>query len=131
MKLYKVLKDRKSIHGGKAAWKLNHKMEINKVYQGDCLEELKKIPDNSIDIIITSPPYNLGNKHHTGNKYHSAYNDDLPEEDIGIELSEEFISLINQRIGSNLSGFIHTSANADPKGAFNRIKRNKLAPSKG
>src|SRR5690242_20805916 len=24
---------------------------------GDCLEELKKLPDNSIDLVLTSPPY--------------------------------------------------------------------------
>jgi DNA modification methylase len=29
----------------------------NKIIQGDTLEELKKIPDESIDCIITSPPY--------------------------------------------------------------------------
>ena len=29
----------------------------NKIYNIDCLEGLKKIPDNSIDIIITDPPY--------------------------------------------------------------------------
>ena len=34
-------------------------MEINKIHQGDCLELMKNIPDNSIDIIITSPPYNM------------------------------------------------------------------------
>jgi site-specific DNA-methyltransferase (adenine-specific)/site-specific DNA-methyltransferase (cytosine-N4-specific) len=27
------------------------------LYLGDCREELKKIPDNSVDLIITSPPY--------------------------------------------------------------------------
>ena len=27
------------------------------LYNGDCLEELKKIPSNSIDCIVTSPPY--------------------------------------------------------------------------
>jgi len=27
---------------------------------GDCLTEMKKIPDKSIDLIITSPPYNCG-----------------------------------------------------------------------
>ena len=27
---------------------------------GNCLEEIKKIPDNSIDLIVTSPPYNKG-----------------------------------------------------------------------
>lgn len=29
--------------------------------QGDCLEEIKKIPDNSVDLILTDPPYNIGN----------------------------------------------------------------------
>lgn len=33
-----------------------------KVIQGDCLEVMKKIPDNSIDAIITDPPYNTGMK---------------------------------------------------------------------
>ena len=27
------------------------------VYQGDCKKILKKIPNNSVDLIITSPPY--------------------------------------------------------------------------
>jgi site-specific DNA-methyltransferase (adenine-specific)/site-specific DNA-methyltransferase (cytosine-N4-specific) len=27
------------------------------LYLGDCQQELKKIPDNSIDLIVTSPPY--------------------------------------------------------------------------
>jgi len=30
---------------------------INKIIQGDCLEQLKKLDDNSIDCIMTSPPY--------------------------------------------------------------------------
>lgn len=33
-------------------------MEIStKIYLGDCREQLKVIPDNSVDLIITSPPY--------------------------------------------------------------------------
>jgi DNA modification methylase len=32
-------------------------MEINKIYQGNCLEILKNFPDNCIDCIVTSPPY--------------------------------------------------------------------------
>mgnify|MGYP002562248158 FL=1 len=31
-------------------------MDIN-IYLGDCAKVLKKIPDNSVDLIITSPPY--------------------------------------------------------------------------
>jgi len=32
-------------------------LELNKVYQGDCLEVMKEIDDKSIDMVITSPPY--------------------------------------------------------------------------
>jgi site-specific DNA-methyltransferase (adenine-specific) len=32
-------------------------MEINKLYNGDCLEVLKDIPDNSLDLLCTDPPY--------------------------------------------------------------------------
>jgi site-specific DNA-methyltransferase (adenine-specific)/site-specific DNA-methyltransferase (cytosine-N4-specific) len=30
---------------------------VNQIIQGDCEEVLRKIPDNSIDLIFTSPPY--------------------------------------------------------------------------
>jgi adenine-specific DNA-methyltransferase len=30
---------------------------INSVIHGDCLEEMKRIPDNFIDLILTDPPY--------------------------------------------------------------------------
>ena len=32
-------------------------MEVNQVYQGDSAELMKKLPDNFIDLTITSPPY--------------------------------------------------------------------------
>ena len=32
----------------------------NKIIEGDWLEVMKEIPDNSIDTIITDPPYALG-----------------------------------------------------------------------
>lgn len=34
-------------------------LELNKIHQGDCVELLKKVPDNSIDLIFADPPYNL------------------------------------------------------------------------
>ena len=34
-------------------------METNKIYQGDCLELMKEIPDKSIDLILTDPPYGV------------------------------------------------------------------------
>lgn len=32
-------------------------MQSNVIFQGDCLSELSAIPDNSVDLIFTSPPY--------------------------------------------------------------------------
>lgn len=32
-------------------------MELNKIIQGDCLEVMKTFPDGSVDMILTSPPY--------------------------------------------------------------------------
>ena len=49
-------------------------MELNKIYQGDCLEVLGGFPDECIDLVITSPPYNLGNKHHTELRTHGYDN---------------------------------------------------------
>lgn len=35
----------------------NGMLKQNVIYNGDCTDILKKIPDNSIDLVITSPPY--------------------------------------------------------------------------
>jgi len=32
-------------------------LEIDRIYCGDCLELMQRIPDRSIDAIITDPPY--------------------------------------------------------------------------
>ena len=43
---------------------------MNEIIEGDCLEKIKNIPDNSIDLIITSPPYDNieGSGYSKGNK---------------------------------------------------------------
>ena len=33
-------------------------IELNKIYNCDVLEGLRKLDDESVDLIITSPPYN-------------------------------------------------------------------------
>jgi site-specific DNA-methyltransferase (adenine-specific) len=38
---------------------------LNKIICGDCLETMQQMPSNSIDLVVTSPPYNLKNS--TGN----------------------------------------------------------------
>jgi site-specific DNA-methyltransferase (adenine-specific)/modification methylase len=34
-------------------------METNKIYNENCLETMKRMPDNSVNCVITSPPYNM------------------------------------------------------------------------
>lgn len=33
---------------------------LNKIICGDCISVMKEIPENTIDLIVTSPPYNCG-----------------------------------------------------------------------
>ena len=37
-------------------------IELNKIYNESCLDTLSKIKDNEIDLVITSPPYNLNTR---------------------------------------------------------------------
>lgn len=37
-------------------------MEYDYIEQGDCLNLLKQLPDNSIDLVVTDPPYVIDNK---------------------------------------------------------------------
>lgn len=50
------------------------------IIAGDCLEKLKDIPDNSVDAVVSDPPYELG---FMGKKWDNsgiAYNVDLWKE---------------------------------------------------
>ena len=38
----------------------NAMIPINKILEGDCIAEMKKLPDNSVDAVITDPPYGIG-----------------------------------------------------------------------
>ena len=73
---------------------------INKIICGDCLEVMKGIPDKSIDLVLTSPPYNLGNNHHTGNKKTQCYDDDFPEiiyQETQIEILKECVRVLRDK----------------------------------
>jgi len=44
------------------------------IIQGDCLEELKKLPNSSVDAIVTDPPYGIGFMGKTWDKYDPTVN---------------------------------------------------------
>jgi site-specific DNA-methyltransferase (adenine-specific) len=43
-------------------------IETNKVYEMDCLDLMKTLPDKYFNLIITDPPYGIGAKNITNNK---------------------------------------------------------------
>lgn len=55
-------------------------IETDKIYQEDCLQTLSRMEDNSVDLIITSPPYNKGtvSKKKTGEKEKYGLHFDIP-----------------------------------------------------
>jgi len=55
-------------------------LEINQVYCMDCLEGLKLLDDNSIDSIVTDPPYNLSFMNLKWDNSGIAYNTELWKE---------------------------------------------------
>lgn len=44
-------------------------MEINKIYNCDCLDGLRLLPDNSVDLTVTSPPYDNLRTYQEGDEF--------------------------------------------------------------
>lgn len=64
-------------------------MELNKIYTGDCLEVLKGVESDSVDLVFTSPPYNMRTRIRNGkyttreksehfSKKYDHFGDDMP-----------------------------------------------------
>lgn len=74
--------------------------------QGDCLELMKDIPDKSVDLILTDPPYGINyqsNWRPKGQQFSKIKNDNKPFTD--------FINLIPRLMKSNGGVFVFTKWN--------------------
>jgi site-specific DNA-methyltransferase (adenine-specific) len=56
------------------AFRWESKDKLISLQETDCVTAMKKLADKSVDLIVTSPPYNLG-------KEYGAYKDNLPKKD--------------------------------------------------
>lgn len=62
-------------------------LEVNKIYNADCLELMKQLPDKCIDLVLTDPPYGIGVNNMTmfdgakKQKRHKEYKDEIPPKD--------------------------------------------------
>jgi site-specific DNA-methyltransferase (adenine-specific) len=71
-------------------------LALNDIYDMDCLEGMKLIRENSIDIIVTSPPYNIGKKY-------NGYNDERPLNEY-LDWMEE-VAIESKRVLKNTGSF--------------------------
>jgi len=53
---------------------MTENIEADRIIQGDCLEVMRRIPDNSVDVTFADPPFNLKKK------YNSYYDEQESEE---------------------------------------------------
>lgn len=74
-------------------------LEINKVYNDDCLNVMKKLDDNSVDLVVTDPPYQLSDTKHFKNR-----EDNLDYADT--EKSEIYGNKANPFCGKTVKGFM-------------------------
>lgn len=71
----------------------------NKIIHGDCLDILKRIPSESVDMIFADPPFNL-------NKKYSKYKDNLEFQEY-LQWSSDWISEVIRVTKNTGSIFIH------------------------
>ena len=91
-------------------------MELNSIICGNCLEVMDNITKNSIDLIVTSPPYNVNNYKRGG---YDIYNDNLEHTKYIIFLENVFKKIYNVlkiggrvviNVGDGKNGAIPTSS---------------------
>ena len=74
-------------------------LQPNQIYTGDCFELLKQIDSNTIDLVVTSPPYNLAcaNTDYTGLRRVKKINYEFMDDDLSEEsYQKQQIELLNE-----------------------------------
>src|SRR5699024_8822316 len=75
-------------------------MELNKIIFGDCIKAMNQIPDQSVDLIIADPPYNL-------NKDFGNKSDQWENIEDWVSWSKEWINISLQKLKPSGSIFIY------------------------
>ncbi len=89
----------------------------NKIYNEDCFEGIKKIEDNSIDLILTDPPYCLGKDY--GN------DSDTKDSKEYLEWTYQWIDLVIPKLKESGSMYIFLSWQYSPE-IFSYIKKKMI-----
>ncbi len=83
-------------------------IKIAQLIEGNCLEEIKKLKDNSIDCLITDPPYGIGfqSQHRTATVKHNKI---LQDDNTVYELLAKTLELISPKLKEKAHIYIFTS----------------------
>lgn len=74
-------------------------MQIDKIYNENCLDTMSKMPNNFIDIIVTSPPYNIIRPNSTDRGY-DIYKDGMSNDEY-IEWTLDIFKSFNKVLKDN------------------------------
>lgn len=83
-------------------------MKINKIYNESCLDTMKKMPANFVDLTLTSPPYNMNLRIRNGKYYSRQIVKEFSTKYVGFDDNlpiEEFYKLHSQI----LANLVHVS----------------------
>ena len=90
-------------------------MEINKIYHGHCIEKLKEIEANKVDLIYFDPPFFTQRKHSLSNKDNSKtyeFDDKYNSIEEYLELVENVLAQSKRVLKNTGSVFLHCDKTA-------------------
>jgi len=64
------------------------KLQANRIVQGDCVAEMKKLPDGCVDLAFADPPFNIG---YAYDKY-----DDRKEDEVYLDWSKQWMGEVSR-----------------------------------
>lgn len=80
-------------------------MELNVIYNEDCYQGIKKIPNKSVDLIVTDPPYEIGKsgmtgifkyRNNTGHKYYDEIMNKGLDKGIDLKILDEYVRVLKK-----------------------------------
>ena len=80
-------------------------------YLGDCLDVLTQLPEQSVDVVVTSPPYNLGIRYR-------SYDDTMPRGDY-LKWTGEWIQRVARVLAAD--GYLFLNVGAKPTDPWTAI----------
>ena len=85
-------------------------IELDKIYNEDCLEGMNRIPDGRVDLIVTDPPYLIHSECGGGILKKRDYLDNITDKKLNVGIDERFLEQM-VRIMKKVNIYIFCSKN--------------------